>query len=243
MSYLLILGAKSDIAKAIARQYAEKGFNLYLSAKAVDQLAGFANDLQIRHQITVKLIELDILDISRHRELYNSLSPRPYGLICTIGYLGSQEKAQSDWDELKLITDVNYTACAYFLEVAAESMKQAKKGLIVAISSVAGDRGRKSNYAYGSAKSALTSFLSGMRNRLASNGVQVITVKPGFVYTKMTKGMELPARLTAQPEEVAKAVYRAHQSGKNIVYVRWFWKWIMFVIKLVPEFLFKKTSI
>ena len=114
---------------------------------------------------------------------------------------------------------------------------------MVGISSVAGDRGRKSNYIYGSAKSALTAYLSGLRNRLYDAQVQVLTVKPGFVATKMTAGMDLPEKLTAQPEEVAEDIYKAQQNGKSVIYTKWIWRYVMMIIKMIPEWQFKGMSI
>src|SRR5690606_12784913 len=116
-------------------------------------------------------------------------------------------------------------------------------GTIVGISSVAGERGRQSNYLYGSAKAGFTAYLSGLRNALFSDNVHVVTVLPGFVYTKMTENLNLPKLLTAQPSEVADAIYAAVQKKKNTIYVRWFWKWIMLIIKCIPEFIFKKLKL
>jgi len=118
-----------------------------------------------------------------------------------------------------------------------------KSGFIIGISSVAGDRGRKSNYIYGSAKAALTAYLSGLRNRLYVANVHVLTVKPGFVATKMTEGMDLPEKLTAQPEAVAEDIYRAQQKNKNVLYTKWIWRWVMLIIKVIPEWKFKRMSI
>ena len=114
---------------------------------------------------------------------------------------------------------------------------------MVGISSVAGDRGRKSNYIYGSSKAGLIAYLSGLRNRLYNSKVHVMTVKPGFVFTKATRNMNLPEKLTAQPEEVAKDIYNAQQRGKNVLYTKWFWKWIMMAIKMIPESKFKRMNI
>ncbi|MBL0709233.1 MAG: SDR family NAD(P)-dependent oxidoreductase, partial [Sulfurimonas sp.] len=108
---------------------------------------------------------------------------------------------------------------------------------------VAGDRGRKANYIYASAKAAFSTYLSGMRNRLFESGVSVLTVKPGFVATKMTQGLDLPKKLTAQPQEVADDIFKAQQGGKNILYTKWIWRYIMLIIKHIPEFMFKKMSI
>jgi short-subunit dehydrogenase len=114
---------------------------------------------------------------------------------------------------------------------------------MIGISSVAGERGRQSNYIYGSAKGALSLYLSGLRNRLSRRSVHVMTVLPGFINTKMTAHLDLPEKLTARPEDVARDVYQAYIKNKNIVYSRWFWKWIMWVIKVIPENIFKKLNL
>ena len=122
-------------------------------------------------------------------------------------------------------------------------MEKNKNGFIVGVSSVAGDRGRKANYIYGSSKAAFSAYLSGLRNRLFESKIQVLTVKPGFVATKMTDGLDLPEKLTAQPEEVAKDIFVAQQKGKDILYTKGIWRLIMLIIKHIPEFIFKKLSI
>ncbi len=243
MSYVLIIGAKSDIAKAVARKYAENGYDLYLAARKTGELEEYANDISIRTQKTVKCVELDIIDYVSHETFYDALGEKPLGVISVVGYLGQQGKAQNDFKEAQKIVDTNYTGVVSLLNIIANDYEQRKSGFIVGISSVAGDRGRKSNYIYGAAKSALTTYLSGLRNRLYGANVQVLTVKPGFVNTKMTKGMELPERLTAQPEEVADDIYEAQQKGKNVLYTKWMWRWIMLIIKTIPEFLFRRMSI
>jgi short-subunit dehydrogenase len=243
MSYVLIIGATSDIAKATAREYAKHGFDLYLATRNIDQLNGFAKDIIIRNKIKVKQLELDILNYDSHRTFYNQLEEKPLVAISAVGYLGNQNKAQYDFDEAKKIVDTNYTGIVSLFNIIADDFEKRRSGFLIGISSVAGDRGRKSNYIYGSAKAAFTAYLSGLRNRLHSSLVHTITVKPGFVNTKMTEGMNLPARLTAQPEEVARDIYSAHLKRKNIIYTKWIWKWIMIVIKIIPEWKFKGMSI
>jgi short-subunit dehydrogenase len=243
MGYVLIIGAKSDIAKAIAKEYVQNGYNLYLGAKNVNKLEEFANDIRIRTEKSVKLIELDILDYDSHQVFYEQLNEKPLGVISAVGYLGEQEKAQSDFMEAKKIMDTNYTGIVSLFNIIANDFEERQHGFIVGISSVAGDRGRKSNYLYGSAKAALTAYLSGLRNRLYNAKVQVLTVKPGFVATSMTKNMDLPKKLTAQPEEVAKDIFNAQQKGKNIIYTKWIWKEVMLIIKMIPEWKFKGMNI
>ena len=242
MSYVLIIGAKSDIAKAVARKYAENGYNLYLAARNSNELDDFSNDITVRTQKTVKIIELDILDYKSHQALYEQLEEKPLGVISAIGYLGVQEKAQSDFEEAQKIMDTNYTGIVSLFNIIAEDFETRRSGFMIGISSVAGDRGRKSNYIYGSAKAALTTYLSGLRNRLYDAQVHVLTVKPGFVATKMTADMDLPEKLTAQPDEVAEDIYKAQQKGKSVLYTKWIWRWVMLIIRNIPEWKFKGMS-
>lgn len=243
MSYVLIIGAKSDIAKATAREYAKHGYDIYLAARDSKELEEFAQDIITRTQRTVKILDLDILDYKSHQTFYDNLDEKPLGVISAIGYLGEQENAQSDFSEAQQIMDTNYTGVVSLFNIIANDFEHRRSGFIVGISSVAGDRGRKSNYIYGSAKAALTAYLSGLRNRLYDAQVHVMTVKPGFVATKMTENMDLPERLTAQPEAVAKDIYNAQQKNKNILYTKWVWRWVMVIIRNIPEFQFKKMSI
>lgn len=243
MSYVLIIGARSDIAKAVAREYAKHGYDLYLAARNAGDLAEFANDINVRTQRTVTTVELDILDVESHKSFYDALPDKPLGIVSAVGYLGDQQKAQEDFKEARLIMDTNYTGIVSILNIIANDFEKRRSGFIVGISSVAGDRGRKSNYLYGSAKAALTAYLSGLRNRLYDAQVHVLTVKPGFVATRMTADMDLPEKLTAQPEEVAVDIYKAQQGNRNVLYTKWIWRWVMLVIRLIPEWKFKGMSI
>ncbi len=243
MSYVLIVGAKSDIAKACAREYATHGYDLYLAARNVRELEEFANDIKIRTQREVRLKELDILDFQSHQVFYGSLKEKPLGVISAMGYLGEQKKAQTDFNKTERIIDTNYTGVVSLFNIIANDFEKRRSGFLVGISSVAGDRGRKSNYIYGSAKAALTAYLSGLRNRLYDTQVQVLTVKPGFVRTKMTEGMDLPEKLTAQPGEVAGDIFQAQQEGKDVFYTKRIWKYVMIIIKIIPEWMFKRMSI
>ena len=243
MSSVLIIGAKSDIAKAVAREYAKHGYDLYLAARSAGDLEEFARDINVRLQQQVELLELDVLDYESHQSFYDQLPEKPLGVISAVGYLGDQEKAQSDFAEARLIIETNYTGVVSLFNIIADDFEKRRSGFIVGISSVAGDRGRKSNYIYGSAKGALTAYLSGLRNRLHDAQVHVMTVKPGFVATRMTQDMDLPEKLTAQPEQAAADIYKAQQDNKNVLYTKWIWKWIMLVIRMIPEWQFKRMSI
>jgi short-subunit dehydrogenase len=171
------------------------------------------------------------------------LEVKPDVTVYFIGYMNDNEKVIRNWNESLRTINANYTGAVSILNIIAEDYAQKQGGTIVGISSVAGNRGRQSNYVYGSAKAAFTAYLSGLRNRMYHHKVHVLTVLPGFVNTKMTEHLQLPKLLTAEPEEVATAVYNGVKNHKNVVYVKWFWKWIMLIITSVPESMFKKKKL
>lgn len=243
MSYVLIIGAKSDIAKAVAREYAKHGYHLYLAARDVEVLESFSNDLKIRYEKDIRLLEFDITDFTSHQSFYDSLEVKPQGAIVVSGYMTEQNEAQVELAKTLNTINVNYTGAVSILNTIANDFETRQSGFIVGVSSVAGDRGRKTNYIYGSAKAGFSAYLSGLRNRLHQASVNVLTVKPGFVDTKMTEHLDLPKKLTAQSQEVAEAIFKAQQKNKNIVYIKTIWFFIMLVIKHIPEFIFKKMSI
>lgn len=240
---VLILGAKSDIARALAHTYAKAGHPLYLAARHSEQLIPDLSDISVRYNVSAKAVEFDALNVDSHQSFLDELLPAPFGVICVVGYLGEQEVAQRDFSEAKRIIDTNFTGLVSVLNLIANHFEQRGSGFIVGVSSVAGDRGRQSNYLYGSAKAALSAYLSGLRNRLNAAGVQVLTVKPGFVQTKMTESMALPKALTADPEQVAADILRAQRRGRNVLYTRWYWQPIMATIKSIPEFIFKRMKL
>jgi short-subunit dehydrogenase len=243
VSFVLIIGSKSDIGRAIARAYASDGYDLYLASRDASDNQDFAKDIQIRFDRQAECIELDILDYKAHRSCYEALDEKPVGVVTAVGYYGNQDSAQSEFLEARKIIDTNYTGIVSFLNVVADDFETRGSGFIVGITSVAGDRGRKANYIYASSKAALSTYLSGLRNRLSRANVQVLTVKPGYVNTKMTAGMDLPGALTVQPGYVAKAIINAQKRNRNVIYVHWTWRWIMLVIRNIPEVIFKKTSL
>lgn len=243
MSYVLIIGAKSDIAKEVARTYAKNGYNLYLASRASSELEDLKQDIEVRSGVKVVLKEFDITDYASHESFYYDLTEKPLGVVVVSGYMVEQKLAQKDWNESFQTINVNYTGAVSILNIVANDFETERRGFIVGVSSVAGDRGRKANYIYGSAKAAFSAYLSGLRNRLFESGVQVLTVKPGFVATKMTEHLDLPEKLTAQPEDVADDIFNAQQSGRNTLYTKSIWMLVMLVIKSIPEFMFKKMSI
>jgi short-subunit dehydrogenase len=231
------------MAVAMAQKFAAHGYDIQLAARSASRLGPLRSDLAIRHGISADLHEFDARDFEGHASFFASLDPKPDITLCVFGYLGDQQAAESDWVECERIIQVNYTGAVSILNIVAGYYASQGKGTIAGISSVAGERGRQSNYFYGSAKAGFTAYLSGLRNRLFHQKVHVLTVKPGFVYTRMTEEMPLPKLLTATPEQVADAVYKAILQKKNVIYVKWFWRWIMAIIKGIPEFLFKKLKL
>ena len=243
MAYVLIIGAKSEIAKSLAEIYAKNNYNLYLAGRNIDEIEEFSNTLKEKNSIEIKLKEFDIVKFNLHEEFYKSLKERPFGVILVAGFNPEQKEAELNWKISLRSINVNYVGPISILNIAANEMEKNQKGFIVGISSAAGDRGRQKNYIYGSSKAGLSTYLSGLRNRLFKKGVHVLTVKPGFVETKMTEGLNLPKKLTAQPSDVALDIFSAQQKKKDILYTKWIWRFIMFFVKNIPEFIFKKTNI
>ena len=243
MNHILILGATSDMAYATAREFAKKGWGLILAGRNVKRLDVLKADLEARHHVPVAVAAFEAADFESHQQFYQRLAVEPSVTAVFFGYLGDQQKAQTDWQEAKQIIDANYTGAVSILNIIANAYEQKRAGVIVGVSSVAGERGRKSNYMYGSAKAGFTAYLSGLRNRLYSSGVHVVTVKPGFVATRMTEHLQLPKPLTASPEQVGKAIYKAVEKRSNVLFVLPIWRLIMQNIRLIPEAVFKKMNL
>lgn len=240
---VLILGARSDMALAIAHRFAKSGHPVQLAARNAATLEAEHNDMTLRYDVDVTLHDFDALDISSFATFIDGLPVLPHIAVCAVGYMGEQEENEADLAAAAQVLRSNFEGPALILAELANRFAERGSGTLVGISSVAGDRGRATNYVYGSAKAGFTAFLSGLRNRLTKEGVHVVTVLPGFVATKMTEDLDLPEKLTAAPEEVAEAVERAVTSGKNVIYVRRIWWLVMAIIRNIPEAIFKKLKI
>jgi short-subunit dehydrogenase len=240
---VLILGATSDMAVAFAKKFAQEGYSLTLAARNKEALQLTASDMSIRFQVDVDAVPFDALDFESHEQFYKSLKSKPDIAICVFGLLGDQLSAQKDWTNCLTILNSNYTGAVSILNIIANDFENRREGIIVGISSVAGERGRQSNYLYGSAKAGFSAYLSGLRNRMTASGVHVMTVKPGFVKTKMLDNLKTPGPITATPDAVATAVYKAVIKRKDSIYVLWMWRWIMLIIKSIPENVFKKLKL
>lgn len=240
---VLILGASSDMAVAIAKKFASAGYSITLAGRNVEKLKIMEADLKVRYNGIVNSVFFDALDFSGHQSFYDNLPEKPDIVICVFGLLGDQFEAQKNWKLCAEILSSNYVGAVSVLNVVANDFEAKKKGTIVGISSVAGDRGRQSNYFYGSAKAGFTAYLSGLRNRLFHCGVHVLTVKPGFVKTKMIENMKTPGPLTAKPEKVADNIFKAVKRKSNSIYVLSIWALIMLIIRMIPEGIFKKLKL
>lgn len=240
MTRVLVLGATSAIAQQVARLYAARGATLFLVARNEERLAAVANDLRVRGAaVTTAVADLD--DPDRHDEILDRAAPLEVVLLAH-GVLGDAHETERDPAAAAAVLRTNLVGPVSLLTRAAQRLEAQRRGCIVALSSVAGDRGRASNAVYGASKAGLAAFLSGLRNRLHASGVRVVTVKPGFVDTPMTAG--LPKNpLYSPPERVAKDLVRAVDRGRDVVYTPWWWRIVMLAVRLVPERIFKRLSL
>lgn len=240
---VLILGARSDIGKAVAHKFASLGHPIQLAARHAETLETDRADIALRHNVKVSAVEFDVLDTEKHYDFVDQLPALPNIAVCTVGLMGEQLNSEEDLTAAARVMRSNYEGPASILAVLANRFEERGSGTLVGISSVAGERGRATNYVYGSAKAGFTAYLSGLRNRLVQKGVHVVTVLPGFVATQMTEGLDLPEKLTAQPNEVADAIATAIARKKNVIHVRRVWQLIMAIIRNIPEPIFKKMKL
>ena len=242
-NYVLILGALSDIAKSTAHKFAANGYNLLLAARKPSDLKTEYDDFASRYNVDVNFYEFDVLKLNTHKSFIQNLKETPAIIICAVGYMGEQEVNEKKADYRTEVLRTNYEGPINIISELANILEDKGNGTIVGISSVAGDRGRAKNYIYGSAKAGFSAFLSGLRNRLSKKNVHVVTVLPGTVYTKMTAGLKLPKFFTSYPDKVSNDIYIAVKKKKNIIYTMGIWRFIMMIIKLIPEEIFKKLKI
>jgi decaprenylphospho-beta-D-erythro-pentofuranosid-2-ulose 2-reductase len=242
--FLLVLGGGSDIGRATALRFAQAGWRVALAGRDAVSLKREVADLETRTGVKVFANVIDILDTGSFETFVAGLDGLPDAIVCVIGLLGDQSKAETDLSHMSLVMRSNFEGPALLLGLFGERFRARGEGVIVGVSSVAGERGRASNYVYGAAKAGLSAFLSGLRNRFGKTKIRVVTVKPGFVRTKMTAGMKLPPLLTAEPAQVAEAIYRATAvRPRDVIYVKPIWLIIMTIIKLIPEPIFKRFKL
>ena len=242
---VLVIGGSSDIGHATALRYAERSWQVALAARDTITAQRNADDIKARTGNDVAVHALDILETDRLAAFVDDLPALPDTVISVVGELGDQARAERDIAHAAMVMRTNFEAPSLLLGLFANAFAARGSGTIVGVSSVAGDRGRGSNYVYGAAKAGFSQFLSGLRNRMALTGkVRVVTVKPGFVHTRMTAHLKLPAPLTVTPARVAADIYAAaEESPRDVIYVgRRFWL-VMTIIGLIPEALFKRLKL
>jgi short-subunit dehydrogenase len=246
MKKVLIVGATSAIAQEVARIYAQRGDYVFLVGRDGAKVDAVAEDLKVRGCPNVGAYIMDANDFSAHAPMLDAAEAALNGLNTVLiahGTLSDQEACQQSVDLTMAEIRTNALSAIALLTEIANRFERQGKGTIAVISSVAGDRGRQSNYVYGSAKAMVTAFLSGLNQRLYKSGVDVVTIKPGFVDTPMTQGLDLPQLLVASPQAVAKRIFNAMERGAVSVYVPGFWALIMLAIIHIPNVLFRKLKL
>ena len=245
MRRVLIVGATSAIAEATARRFARRGDALFLAARSLERLQAIADDLRVRSAAQVEAAAFDATDFASHAALVDQAEAALGGLDLVLiahGTLPDQKACAASFDQAPRELQVNALSVMSLLTAVANRFERQHRGTIAVISSVAGDRGRQSNYVYGSAKAAVTAFLGGLRNRLQPAGVHVLTIKPGFVDTPMTRDFPKGA-LWASPAAIARGIEKAIDRRKDVVYLPWFWRPVMRLIREIPEPIFKKLRL
>jgi len=243
MSKILILGATSPIARALAMRFAAGGSSVFLAARDRVEAERLAADIAIRTGAMAVAGVFEATELYFHATFFEKTMAALGGLdgvILCFGTLGDEAAAQTNPDEAVATVNQNFTGAVSLLTLAARHLEQQRSGFIIVIGSVAGERGRAKNYVYGSAKSALATFAQGLRARLARAGVQVMTVKLGTVDTRMTWSGD--SRLQVAPEAAADKIIAAWRRNAEVVYVPWFWRPIMAVVRMIPERIFKRAT-
>ena len=245
MKKVLIIGATSAIAQEVASLYAEQGSMIFMVARNQANLKVIADDLVVRGADKTSSYAVDCTEVSKHEDMIQQAIEFLGEIdivLMAYGTLADQAKCEIDVTELNRELNINFISQISLLTLLANYFAEIKSGSIAVISSVAGDRGRQSNYVYGAAKGGLTVFLQGLRNRLSKNNVNVLTIKPGFVDSPMTKDFK-KGLLWVSPSTIAKGIVAAIDKRKDVTYLPGFWFWIMLIIKSIPEKIFKKLSL
>jgi hypothetical protein len=243
---IAIFGATSAIAQAVARRFAARGARLHLVARDPAKLEAVRADLAARGAASVTTASADLDQLDRHGALIDEADAALGGIDAALiahGTLSDQRACEADFERTAAEWRTNFIGPASLAASLANRMEARGAGTIAVIGSVAGDRGRKTNYVYGTAKSALATFLQGLRGRLHDKGVAVVTVKPGFVDTPMTAGVAMKGLLWATPDQVAAGIVRAMERGTPEVYLPWFWWGIMFILRHLPERIFVRLKL
>lgn len=242
---VVILGATSAIAEAAARLWAREGAHLVLVARNAERLGAITDDLRVRGAAAVHTVVLDLATADAGRELdgFARLAGAIDVVLLAYGVLGDQAAAEQDPAVAKNILEADFLSAAAWCLAAANHLAARRAGVLVVIGSVAGDRGRMSNYIYGAAKGGLGILVQGIAHRLAPTGARAVLIKPGLVDTPMTAHMAPGGILWSRPEVVAAAIRKAAERGGPVVYAPWWWRFVMLIIRLVPSSILHKTKL
>lgn len=248
LNRVVIFGATSAIAEHTARQLVQNGASVYCIGRNTNKLNRIIADLKVRsgNDQVVDGVNADLADTTQHPILIEQAIKSLGGLDAVLiahGTLPDQRACETDAELTQKEIQINALSVINLLTLLSNYFETQGKGVIATISSVAGDRGRQSNYVYGAAKGMVSLFLQGLRNRLMARGVSVVTIKPGFVDSPMTADFDKSGPLWAKPETIATGIIKAMKKGKNEVYLPWFWWGIMQIIKHIPEAIFKRLSL
>ena len=241
---MIVLGSNSEVAQAFVEKVLSEGQRfekIYLLTSNNENTEKFARHIDVKYVQNSEIIEFDLLKDNDYHRLNHIESDL---LFCASGYLGmnTADGLYNDINTTKII-DINYAKLVPLMNYFAQKFEAKRSGTIIGLSSVAGERGRQSNFIYGSVKAGFTAYLSGLRNYLYDKKVNVLSVIPGFMATKMTEGMPLNPKLTASPKQAANCIYKAYKNKKNVVYVLPIWWVIMMIIRNIPEFIFKRLKL
>lgn len=246
MKNWIIVGATSAIAESVCRLWASRGYKLFLVARNPDKLSSLRADYQVRGADAVDSFVMDVNEFSKHQDCWDKAQESMGtidGIFIAHGTLPDQKACEASFETTQQEINTNGLSVISLCTIAANDFEKRRQGDIAVISSVAGDRGRQSNYVYGAAKGMVSIFLDGLRNRLFKSGVHVTTIKPGFVDTPMTAGFDKGGPLWASADQIAEGITKAIDKKRNVAYLPWFWWGIMNIIRNIPEFLFKRLSL
>ena len=243
---VLILGATSSVARAIATEFARLGFAVGLAGRRPEALTALAGDLRIRYAAACHVLPFDATAFDDHaafvQQAAAAFGELPEGVVACFGQMVETPDARQDFAPVRRMVEANLAGTASILDAFAAAFEPRRRGFLAAITSVAGDRGRKGNYLYGASKAGLSVFLQGLRHRLHPAGIDVTDIRPGFMDTPMTYGRKLPAPLVASLEDAAAAAVRGVLAGRPVVYVPWFWRYVMFLVRNMPGFIFNRMD-
>ena len=240
---LLLLGATSGIGYATGLKFASKQFNLYLAARNAERLTEKAGEIDKEFHVKTEVLEFDATDTANHMAFAKKLPVNFDVVLIAFGINGEPEESKQGGAEAEKVMKTNFIGVVSVVHALISCGKIGKGSTVIVISSIGGERGKRYNYLYGASKAALSFYLDGLRADLLSSGIRVLTVKPGYVDTKMLPVDRAPKIITATCETVASDIYRACKNGRNIIYTPWYWRYLMIIFRIIPGFIFNRLNI